>query len=136
MKNIVLLISTICLLACSQNQADEPVAQDVFIDNALSILNELGNYYPSEDIDLVFRKIDSNGFQTATFSLKGETKETIRLGSFVKREYAYQTDGTTCTNKWQCGKEIANCLEDDKDALISNGACKKNSAWCIECIPD
>ncbi|MDB9836461.1 hypothetical protein OAC51_06105 [Flavobacteriaceae bacterium] len=133
MKNIVLLISIFCLFACSQNQADEPVVQDAFIDNALSILDELGNYYPPEDIDLLVSKVDSNGFQTATFSLKGETKKTIKLGSFAKRQYAYRSDGTTCTNKWQCGKEIANCLDDDKDATISNGACE-NSAWCVTCV--
>ena len=133
MKNIVLLISIVCLFACSQNLADEPVAQDAFIDNALSILDELGNYYPPEDIDLLFSKVDSNGFQTATFSLKGETKETIKLGGFAKRQYAYRSDGTTCPNKWQCGKEIAKCLDDDKDATISNGACE-TSAWCVTCI--
>lgn len=151
MKNIVLLISIVCLFACSQNQADEPVVldafaenalsildepvvQEAFIDNALSILDELGNYYPSKDIDLLFSKVDSNGIQTATFSLKGQTKEKIKLGSFAKRQYnAYQLEGTTCTNKWQCGKEIANCLDDDKDATISNGACE-TSAWCVTCV--
>ena len=121
------------LLACSQNQVDEPVAQDAFIDNALSIMDELGNYYPPEDIDLLFSKVDSNGFQTATFSLKGETKEAIKLGSFAKRQYASRSDGTTCTNKWQCGKEIAKCLDEGDDALISNGACE-NSAWCVTCV--
>jgi hypothetical protein len=100
MKNSILLITIFSLLACSQNQVNEPVVQDAFVDNALSIMDELGNYYPPEDIDLLFRKVDSNGFQTATFSLKGETKETIKLGSFAKRQYAHRSDGTTCTNKW------------------------------------
>lgn len=104
MKNSILLIAIFSLLACSQNQVNEPVVQDAFVDNALSIMDELGNYYPPEDIDLLFSKVHSNGFQTATFSLKGETKETIKLGSFAKRQYAYRSDGTTCTNKWQCGK--------------------------------
>jgi hypothetical protein len=133
MKKLILFILIFSLLACSQNQVDEPVVQDAFIDNTLSILDELGNYYPSEDIDLLFSKVDSNGFQTATFSLKGETKETIKLVSFAKRQYAYQSYGTTCGNKWQCGKEIAKCLDNGDDALISNGACD-NSAWCVECV--
>ena len=46
MKKIILFISIFSLLACSQNRLDEPVLQDAFIDNALSILDELGNYYP------------------------------------------------------------------------------------------
>lgn len=133
MKKLILFISIFSLLACSQNQVDEPVLQDAFIDNALSILDELGNYYPPEDINLLFSKVDSNGFQTATFSLKGETKEAIKLGSFAKRQYSFGKGGTTCTNKWQCGKEIAKCLDDDKDATISNGACE-NSAWCVTCV--
>ena len=133
MKKLILFISIFSMLACSQNQVDEPIVQDAFIENALSILDELGNYYPPEDIDLLFSKVDSNGFQIATFSLKGETKETIKLGSFAKRQYAYQSDETTCTNKWQCGKEIKKCLDNGDDALISNGACD-NSAWCVECV--
>ena len=133
MKKIILFISIFSLLACSQNRLDEPVLQDAFIDNALSILDELGNYYPPEDINLLFSKVDSNGIQTATFSLKGETKEAIKLGSFAKRQYSFGKGGTTCTNKWQCGKEIAKCLDDDKDATISNGACE-NSAWCVNAL--
>jgi hypothetical protein len=133
MKNSILLMAIFSLLACSQNRVNGPVVQDVFVDNALSIMDELGNYYPPEDIDLLFSKVDSNGFKTATFSLKGETKETIKLGSFAKRQYAYRSDGTTCTNKWKCGKEIKKCLDNGDDALISNGACD-NSAWCVECV--
>ena len=121
------------MLACSQNEVSEPIVQDTFIDIALSIMGELSNYYPPEDIDILFSKVDQNGFQTATFSLKGVTKETIELGSFAKRQYANRSDGTTCTNKWQCGQEIKKCLDNGNDALISNGACK-NSAWCVECV--
>ena len=114
MKNLIFIISILSLLACSQN-TDDPVVEDPFVNNALSILEELSNYYPQEDIDLLFSKIDSNGFQTATFKLKGKTKETVELGSFAKRQYAYQSGGTTCMNKWQCGKEIAECLDAGDD---------------------
>lgn len=133
MKNSILLILILSLFACSQNQTEESIMQDSFVDNALSIMEELSKYYPPEDIDLLFSKVDSNGFQTAIFSLKGKTKETIKLGSFAKRQYVNQSDGTTCTNQWQCGKEIKNCLDNGDDALISNGACD-NSAWCVECV--
>jgi len=143
MKNSILIISILSLLACSQNQVDdsvvvdEPVVQDTqdtFVDNALSVLEELSEYYPPEDIDLVLRKIDSNGLQTATFSLKGETKETIELGSFAEKQYAsLSKGGTTCSNKWECGKRIKECLDEGDDALISNGACV-SSAWCVECV--
>ena len=134
MKNLIFIISIFLLLACSQN-TDEPVVQDPFVDYALSILEELGDYYPPEDIGLLFSKVDSNGFKTATFNLKGKSKETVELGSFAKRQYAYKS-GTTCTNKWQCGREIAKCLDNGDAAKISNGACKENSAWCVECIPN
>ena len=126
------MISIFFLLACSQ-YTDESIAQDPFVNNALSILEELNNYYPPEDINLLFSKVDTNGFRTATFSLKGETKETIELGSFAQRQYVYQADGTTCTNKWQCGKEIKKCLDNGNKTLISNCECE-NSAWCVECV--
>jgi len=135
MKNIIFIFSIFSLLACSQN-TDKPDVPDPFIDNALSILEELGNYYPPEDIDLLFSQTDSNGFQTATFNLKGKTRETVERGSFAKREYVIQSRGTTCITKWQCAKEIAKCLDNGDAAKISNGACKENSAWCVECIPD
>ena len=70
MKNSIFITLIFSMLACSQNEVSEPIVQDTFIDNALSIMGELSNYYPPEDIDILFSKVDQNGFQTATFSLK------------------------------------------------------------------
>ena len=133
MKNLIFIISIFSLLGCSQN-TDGTVAKDPFVNNALSILEELSDYYPQKDIDLLFSKVDSNGFQSATFKLQGETKETIGLGIFAQSEYAVdQSDGTNCTNKWECGKKIKKCLDNGDDALISNGPCE-SSVWCVKCI--
>ena len=79
MKNLTVLISIFYLLACNQNKTDESVIQDPFVENALSVLEELSKYYPPEDIDVLVRQANSFGYQTATFSLKGETKEIIEL---------------------------------------------------------
>ena len=46
-SNLISTVSIFCLFACNQNQVDEPVVQDTFIDNALSVLDELGNYHVS-----------------------------------------------------------------------------------------
>ena len=134
MKNLTVLISIFYLLACNQNKTDESVIQDPFVENALSVLEELSKYYPPEDIDVLVRQANSFGYQTATFSLKGETKEIIELGSFAKRPYAYSSEGTTCSNKWQYGKEIAKCLDNGDDAVISNGPCEEASLWCVKCV--
>lgn len=132
MKNLIYFFAIFFLCSCNQN-TDESIDQELFIDNALDILETLKEYYPPEDINLLFSTIDTNGFQTATFSLIGETKETIQLGSFAVNSTKIKTDGTTCTNKWDCGREIKKCLDNGEDALISNGACE-NSAWCVECV--
>lgn len=132
---IVFVFSAFTFFSCNQNQVEtDSVIQDPFIDNALSILKELGNYYPSEDVALLFSKGDTNGYKTATFSLKGKTKEAIELGSIAKRESMPKADGTTCKNSWDCGQEIKKCLDNGDDAIISNGACEENSLWCVKCI--
>jgi hypothetical protein len=71
--------------------------------------------------------------QSATFRLRGETKKAIELGSFVERQGTNQRDGTTCHNRFECGQEIKECLDNGDDAVISNGACE-DSAWCVTCI--
>lgn len=106
---------------------------DLFITSALSVLEELSNYYPPDDIDLIFAKTKANGVQQARFRLNGKTKEIIELGSFAEKSNAKQ-DGTTCTNKWQCGKAIKSCLDEGFDAVISNGECETPSAWCVTCV--
>ena len=59
MKKLIFMISIFFLLACSQN-TDESITQDPFVNNALSILEELNNYYPPEDTNLLFSKVDTN----------------------------------------------------------------------------
>lgn len=131
-RRILMVLILTVFISC-QKQTDKAAAQHAFIENTLSILDELGNNYPPEDIDLLFCKADAKGFQTATFSLKGETKEIIQLGGFAAREYSAKANGISCTDQRHCGKEIAKCLENGDNALIVNNTSKVRS-WRIHCV--
>jgi len=54
------------------------------------------------------------------------------MGSFVKIQSRDGNEGTTCDSKWSCGKAIYNCLENDQDALISEGECA-GVQYCVTC---
>ena len=131
MKNLVLLISVLFLVSC--NNTDENINEEQFIEHTLAIFENLKEYYPAEDVNVLFSEIDSNGYQTATFRLTGKTRELVKLGNFAGKNKVNNSGGTTCHTKLSCGREIKECLDNGKDALISNGACK-DAAWCVECL--
>lgn len=133
MKNSILLIVTFCLCSCLQNRVDEPGIQDPFVEKTLAIFEELSEYYPPKDIVMLLSEVDTEGYQTVTFRLRGETKKAIELGSFVERRVTNQRDGTTCHNRFECGREIKECLDNGVNVVISNGAFE-DSAWCVTCI--
>ncbi len=97
--------------------------EEVFALKTFEIYEELSTKdIPIEDIKYrVFK--DSNGFLTAKFELTEQAKKELQMGSFVKIQSRDGNEGTTCDSKWSCGKAIYNCLENDQDALISEGEC-------------
>lgn len=84
---------------------------------------------PKEDLKFSVFK-DQNSHLTAKFEVIGKTKKEIEMGSFVQSKS--DDGGTTCDGKFSCGKAIYNCLENGKDALISNVACF-SAKYCVTC---
>jgi len=54
------------------------------------------------------------------------------MGSFAKSKVSAKDVGTECDGKWSCGKAMYNCLENGKDALISEDACA-GVTYCVTC---
>lgn len=107
--------------------------QEMFASKTIEIFEELTTeYFPKEDVKFVVYK-DKNGFLIAKYELTGKTKKEVQMGSFAKRTTG-DDDGTTCDGKRSCGKAIYKCLENDKDALISIGACETSyTEYCVKC---
>ena len=136
MKNLLKLTFIILLsmsfTACSnediEQTKEELSVEEVFAQKTFEIYEAVssGNI-PKTDIKYKVYK-DSDGFLTAKYELTGRTKSEIQMGSFAKNTSF--SDGTTCDGKWSCGKAIYDCLENGKDALISEGAC---ISYCVTC---
>ena len=128
------LLCTDCSNSEETNQKDisKFTDEEVFALKTFEIYEELSTKdIPIEDIKYrVFK--DSNGFLTAKFELTGQTKKELQMGSFVKIQSRDGNEGTTCDSKWSCGKAIYNCLENDQDALISEGECA-GVQYCVTC---
>jgi len=136
MKNygiIVLLILFTGLSSCSEENNLEEDSDKILEFTALSIqtLENLSSFYPAEDIVMEVKKND-NGFVEALFLLKGDTKKAIDFGQFASKNS--NDGGTTCDGPFKCGKAAKKCLDDGKKALISNGACRDDDAFCVECV--
>ena len=76
--------------------------------------------------------VEESKIVTTKFELTGQTKKELQMGSFVKIQSRDGNEGTTCDSKWSCGKAIYNCLENDQDALISEGECA-GVQYCVTC---
>jgi hypothetical protein len=133
----IIFLSTL-LLSCSQNEGNKEeniqnINQEKFALKTIEIFEELTTtYFPKEDVQFVVVK-DENGLLTAEYELTGKTKKEVQMGSFVKRSSG-DDDGTTCDGKWSCGKAIYRCLENDRKALISVGACEASyTEYCVKC---
>lgn len=92
----------------------------------MEIFGTLSDSYPKGDILLNVGQ-NTDGSQTALYQLTGETKELVQLGSFAARVVE---DGTECNGGLSCAKAIKECLDNNLDALISNGAC---ATYCVKC---
>ena len=140
MKNLLnittVLFLGLIMFSCSEKQSQNDISQkteeELFAIKTFEFYEELlTKDIPAEDIKYRVYK-DANGFLTAKYKLTGQTKKKIQMGSFVKTQARVDEEGTTCNGKWSCAKAIYNCLENDLDALISEGACIDDQ-YCVTC---
>jgi hypothetical protein len=142
MKYLSKIVFTVFLstlvVSCNQNEENKEndiqnMNQEEFASNTIEIFEELTTtYFPKEDVKFVVFK-DENDFLTAEYELTGKTKKEVQMGSFVKRTSG-DDDGTTCYGKWSCGQAVYKCLENERKALISIGACEISSTeYCVKC---
>ena len=134
---LLLLIS----VSCSQEDATIDNSNIVSIDEKFAmknveILDELGHYFPKEDITFTISK-DEEGKLFSIYKLIGQTKDEIDLGSFAKRKFKRNDEGgTTCDGKWSCGRLLYQCLSNGDSGMISNGGCDgSNDGYCVVCVP-
>ncbi|WP_298779565.1 hypothetical protein [uncultured Polaribacter sp.] len=131
------IILSLTFFACNESDTNtgediQNTSQEIFASKTIEIFEELTTeYFPKEDVNFVVYK-DKNGFLMAKYELIGTTKKEVQMGSFAKTERRGD-GGTTCEGKWSCGKAIYKCLENDQDALISEGACTGRTAYCVTC---
>ena len=128
----------------SCNQQEENVSQPIdvakenFTLKTMEIIEELGNYFPPEDVICTIGK-DENGEMFAFYKVIGKTKEEIDWGSFIQVESNRNDEGTTCDGKWSCGKAIYARLGIGYGATIKKGGCGDNGNpdhYCVTCIPE
>lgn len=137
---LVLLMLSLLILSCD-NQEDSlssssKINQENFAIKNVEILNDLGNYFPKEDITFTISK-DQEGKLFAIYKLIGQTRDEIDLGSFAKMEFERNDDGgTTCDSKWSCGRLLYQCLSNGDRGIISNGGCDGGDGYCVVCAPE
>lgn len=129
-----LALALLTVTSCSREETTEveAVSKQAFINENLETLEELGKFFPKEDIDLVFTQ-GENGSE-ALYSLKGKTAEAVGFGIFAAKEHPGQI-GANCDGSFSCGTELQKCLQAGKDGLISNGKCTGIAAhdYCVTC---
>jgi hypothetical protein len=135
-KIITVLFIGLIIYSCSEEESQNDVSQntkeELFAKKTFEIYEELStNNIPKKDLKYCVYK-DANGFLNAKYEVIGQTKKEIQMGSFVNSQVSARGGGTECDGKWSCGKAIYDCLENDQDALISEGACT-GVTYCVTC---
>jgi len=157
MKYITLLLLTLSLSV----SADKELIDEGQTEN----LNELGFMLKSYELVDVMTKpniptfsaedvvvktyLDENGILTTRYSLTGESKEIIGLGSFAANK-SDNDNGTDCDGSWSCGIAIKSCLDNGKEGSITPGQCSSgnggigddngtstglgNEGFCVKCF--
>lgn len=90
---------------------------------------------PKEDVQFSIFE-DENGFLVALYELTGKSKQYVQMGSFVgKQSFNDDDEGKACDGKFPCGRAIFACLQDGRDALVSNVPCESASdQYCVTCL--
>jgi len=141
--HLILLMLSLVILSCDHQEdslsTPSKIVQENFAIKNVEILNELGEYFPKEDLVFTINK-DKEGKLFAIYKLVGQTRDEIDLGSFAKRKFEKNDDGgTTCDGKWSCGRLLYQCLSNGGRAMISNGGCGDNGNpdhYCVVCVPE
>ncbi|MCF6264688.1 MAG: hypothetical protein L3J24_14030 [Xanthomonadales bacterium] len=91
---------------------------------------------PKEDVQFTIFE-DENGFLVALYELTGKSKQYVQMGSFAGTQSFNDDDdkGKTCKGKFACGRLVFACLQDGRQALVSNGPCPSASnEYCVTCL--
>ena len=138
----MILFSSMLIFSCDSQEdsvsTPSKIAQENFAVKNIEILNELGNYFPKEDVIFTISK-DNNEKLFSIYKIIGTTRDQIDFGSFAKKKYQTNNEGTTCDGKFSCGRLIYQCLSNGDKALISNGGCGENGNpddYCVVCVPE
>ena len=125
----MILFSSMLIFSCDSQEdsvsTPSKIAQENFAVKNIEILNQLGDYFPKEDVIFTISK-DNNGKLFSIYEIIGTTRDQIDFGSFAKKKYQTNNEGTTCDGKFSCGRLIYQCLSNGDKALISNGGLVKN----------
>ena len=140
--HLVLLAILFVILSCDSQEdslaTPGKIIQENFAAKNIEILNELGNYFPKEDVTFTTRK-GKRGKLISIYKIIGTTRDQIDFGSFAKNKYQTNDEGTTCDGKFSCGRLIYQCLSNGDRAMISNGGCGENGNpddYCVVCVPE
>lgn len=110
-----------------------------FTSENLGIMNAVtAPALPKEDVQFTIVE-DENGFLVALYELTGKSKQYVQMGSFAGTQSFNDDDdddkGKTCKGKFACGRLVYACLEDGREALVSNGPCDSASnEYCVICL--
>ena len=140
--HLVLLMISFIILSCDSQEdsvsTPSKIAKENFVVKNIEILNELGNYFPKEDVIFTISK-DNSEKLFSIYKVIGTTRDQMDFGSFAKKKYQTNNEGTTCDGKFSCGRLIYQCLSNGDKALISNGGCGENGHpddYCVVCVPE
>ena len=88
--HLILLMLSLVILSCDHQEdslsTPSKIVQENFAIKNVEILNELGEYFPKEDLVFTINK-DKEGKLFAIYKLVGQTRDEIDLGSFAKRKF-------------------------------------------------